>query len=393
MGGIFGNFVVMQGIGSVLLLIGFLVATTLLQQRASQQVLDVLDNLPDRVKGTELHQAACRYFLRRNVGNLFTSRAHVIPIWFLIVVVGGCASVCYFGAQMVAGSNVVPSYVLGGILATQPSAGSSLALQHYQSQTVFVGSMAFLAAYVWMIHQLINRINNDDMNPITYYFLSIRLLAACLVGGLSRHVVEAIPFLRDLSTVTIEGVDYPAGLAVLAFLIGWNPTLWIDELLIKVRDLIKTQIPSQRWPDKEKLPNNMSLMLLQGMVPDKVDRLNELNIDNVQKLASENPMVLWARTSYTLDLALDFVGQAQLALLFDEARLKELGTRGIRDIWTYALNIDSAAGITTLSTLLDVPEEFIRSHHRRMGQCPTLARLDELRRALHPVQAAGHPGP
>ncbi|HEX6703128.1 MAG TPA: hypothetical protein VF169_00090 [Albitalea sp.] len=383
------SFVHVQAIGSMLLLVGFLLATTALQQRASYQVLRLLENLPESVKATEIYAAARSHFERRDVGNLFTSRPHKIPIWFLVIVVGGCSFICYFGAELFASNDQKPSYVLGGIRAAEAGTSQSdiTALSRYQSETVFIGSMAFLAAYVWMINQLVNRINNEDMNPITYYFLSVRLLAACLVAGISRHVVEAVPPIRDsLISVTIDGRSFPAGLAILGFLIGWNPTLWIDELLVKVRDLIKSKIPSQRWPLKENLPCNMSLLMLQGMVPDKIDRLNELNIDNVQKLTAENPIVLWARTSYTLDLVLDFIDQAHLAVLFDEERLKNLRDQGVRDIWSYALNIETDAGRNTIAALLHVPMGLIEAHHRRMDECPTLVRLSQLRSALRPIE-------
>jgi hypothetical protein len=384
----FANFVHAQAIVSVVFLIAFLLATTALQQRTSKQASHVLDTLPPRVQETEIFGSARRYFGRREVGNLFTSGPHIIPIWFLVIVVAGCATVCYFGAELISQGPTAPNYVLGGIRATESltTETEKSDLRIYQSQTVFVLSMAFLAAYVWMIHQLVNRINNDDMNPITYYFLSVRLLAAILMAAISRHAVEGIPVLQGLLVIDKEGQKYPAGLAILAFLVGWNPTLWVDELLIKIRDLLKTAIPSQRWPKNEDLPTNMSLLMLQGMVPDKVDRLNELNIENVQKLSSENPIVLWARTSYTLDLILDFIGQAQLALLYEGKSLALLRGNGIRDIWGYALILEAPEGPAQIERLLDVPQLVANSHLERMHSCPTLARLSQLRASLLPVR-------
>ena len=373
-----------QAVCSVVLLIAFLIATTVFQQRATMQVNLVLDKLPPPIKATQLFASASRYFARRDIGNLFTSPVHAVPVWFLILVVSLCAFATYFGAEFFSKpfEPKVASYVLGGAYAT--SEVPLDVLNHYQSGTVFIGSTAFLGAYIWTISQLVNRINNDDMNPVTYYFMSIRILSACLVAGIARHIIEAVPYVGTHMSINVGAEKVPVGLAVLGFLIGWNPSLWINELLLKAGDFIKSQIPSQRWPERKNLPLNLTLLMLQGMVPDTIDRLNELNIDNCQKLASENPVIIWIRTSYTLELVVDWIAQAQLAIRFEQEALQMLRTMGIRDIFSYRAAIDDAASLKVVSANISVAEPVLVSHLQAIDACPEFARLAELRASLLP---------
>src|SRR5262249_8154497 len=152
-----------------------------------------------------------------------------IPIYFLVAVVFFCSLVSYFGAEFFRCENPckpTPSYVLGGAMAADPAA-DPIKLARFQSETVFIGTMAFLSAYVWVIGNLINRINNYDTSPITFYYLSVRILTACIVAGIARQIVAVIPLGNVLSGPNNE----PLLLAVLGFLIGWNPSLWTAELL------------------------------------------------------------------------------------------------------------------------------------------------------------------
>jgi hypothetical protein len=245
-----------------------------------------------------------------------------------------------------------------------------------------MASTAFLGAYIWTISQLVNRINNNDMNPMTYHFLSIRIISACLVAGIARHIFEAMPWLGE----RLEETAYhaPVRLAILGFLIGWNPTLWINEILMRAGDLIKTQIPSQRWPKKENLPLNLTLLMVQGMMPDTSDRLKELNIDNCQKLASENSVILWIRTSYTLELIIDWIGQAQLCVLFEHEILQKLRAMGVRDIFSYRIVIGAEISRDELSKSLEIPKSILLRQIESIDSCPCYARLAELRIALMP---------
>ncbi|HTQ14966.1 MAG TPA: hypothetical protein VMH86_13910 [Rhizomicrobium sp.] len=364
-----------QAVGSVLLLVGFLIASTLVQQRTVNRVSTVLKSHSGPIARTRLYLAAQEYYDRRNV-NLFTSPSHIVPVWFLIVTVAAGACFSFFGAEYFTGT-VAPSYPLGGAYAASGVTGE--ALTRYESSTVFIGVMAFLGAYVWMIARLTTRINNNDMSATTFYFLSIRLIAACLVAAVTRHIVEAIPVLRTL--VMYDGK--PVGLAALGFLIGWNPTLWIRELLLFISDWAKTKIPSQRWPAKENMPQNMMLPMIQGLVDDKIDRLNELDIDNCQDLAERNAILIWLRTPYTIELVVDWIAQAQLCILFEDDTVEKLRRAGIRTIFAYRDAIADDAGAAAVEELIKptVPLALLATHRVTIDAEPAFQQLKELRDA------------
>ncbi|ANQ84967.1 hypothetical protein dqs_1929 [Azoarcus olearius] len=380
------DFVYLHAIGSVGLLVGFLVATTLVQQRSSERIKDILDKVSEPVKETSSYKSADRYFKRREVVNLFTNKAHWIPVWFLILVVFSCSMVSYFGAGLIyADSQLVRSYVLGGAYASVDGGDvATNALRNYQSGTVFIGTMAFLGAYCWVIAQLMNRMNNDDMSPVSCYFLSVRIITACIVAGIARHIVEGASGLFTTAEGDVQGAlnAAPVRLAILGFLIGWNPTLWINELLVKLADLVRSKIPSQSWPRKENLPSNLSLLMIQGMVVDKIDRLMELNIDNCQKLAHDNPMVIWVKTSFSLNLIIDWIAQAKLCLLFEDDKLAALRRNGVRDIFQYVQSISDSAGLAAIENILQVPAALIEGHRRSIPMGQSYQELAELRRAL-----------
>ena len=373
----------LQAIGSVILLVGFLIATTLLQQRALHQSVDVLNSASDPIKSTRLFASAMDYLSRRQIPNLFVSPAHSVPIWFLIIVVLFCSIVSYFGAEFFRDSDTV-SYVLGGPLAAAPP-NDIKKLEQYQSSTVYVGTMAFLGAYIWTIAQLVMRMNTNDVSPITYYFLSVRILTACVVAGVARHMVEAIPGLREM---IYNNADAPVGLSVLGFLIGWNPTLWINQIAIWGSERLKRTIPSQRWPPQNSLPENMTLSMIQGLVDDKIARLLEIDIDNCQKLAQENAVLIWMRTPYSLELVADWVGQAQLCLLFEADEVEALRRVGIRDIFCYMAGVANEPTKAAIQSVLKIPIEILTNHLTAIATDPAFRRLAELRAALLPSSPA-----
>ena len=372
------NVIHVQAVGSVFLLCGFIIASTLLQQKAVTKSKELLETTTAEVKSTALYQSALLYMNRRHEAamNFFSNPAFAIPIYFLVLVVLFCSIVSYFGAEAFS-SGETPSYVLGGAAAANPGFDHAK-LAKFQSETVFIGSMAFLGAYVWVIGNLINRINNYDTSPITFYFLSVRILTACLVAGIARQIFEALPYHEILYNSDHE----PVGLAVLGFLIGWNPSLWTTELVERGSAFWKLGIPRQRWPKAENMPQNMTLSMIQGLVDDKISRLQELDVDNCQKLACENAVLIWLRTSYNLEVIVDWVAQAQLCVLYEPEKIQSLRANGIRDIFSYHDEISDAASLTAVQTIVQAPKEIIERHKTTLSACPVFQRLDELRKAL-----------
>ncbi len=386
-----------QGAGSVLLLVGFLIITTQLQTKAVAKLSIILDGCSDEVKGTGLFRSAWTFFERRKVVNPFITGDHAIATWFLVFVVFCGSVVAYFGAMLFAdphqADSLARSYVLGGAIAADPTATPG-EIQAYESQTLFIGTMAFIGAYIWTLYQLISRLNNDVVSPITYYMLSIQILAAVLVASMARHIVDAIPGFRE--TVFFEDGKAPVGLALLGFAIGWNPTLWINEIVVRAGQVLKIITPTQQFPDKEHFPSNMPLGLIVGLVDEKIERLREIDIDNCQKLAMENAVIIWTRSPYTFEVIIDWIAQAQLLMIVDSKNAVTLRKLGIANVFDYILALRDDAAVATLSTALDVPVALFGVHASAIRNNPAFQQLDELRHAIRvepkPLVAPGSIG-
>jgi hypothetical protein len=369
------HVVFIQAIASVVILCGFIIATTMLQQRALNRSNEVLATVQPKLRETALYAIAMDFLNRRRLTppGLF-SPVHAIPIWFLLMIVLFGSLLSFFGAELFP-TDTVPSYILGGALAADPQP-DLVKLESYQSGTVFLLSMTFLSAYVWTIATLVVRINNFDTSPVTFYFLSVRILTSLLVAVLIRHMIKVLP---DLPVID-ESMPY--GLAVLGFVIGWNPTLWIDEFMLRTADFLKQRIARQRRPDPGDMPQNMTLSMLQGMLDSESARLMELNIDNCQKLACENAILIWLRTPYNLDVIVDWIAQAQLFLLFEPNYLENLRRAGIRDVFAYYTILLNPAARAAAQAVAGVPPDIMEQHSAVLAQDPKFTKLGELRRAI-----------
>ena len=90
----------------------------------------------------------------------------------------------------------------------------------YQKGTFLVGSVAFVASYLYMLARLIERVNNNDIYPISYYYYIVRSVVAVLVAMILRHVVDLIP-----------GATASQAILIMAFAIGFVPDLFIVAMI------------------------------------------------------------------------------------------------------------------------------------------------------------------
>src|SRR5262249_21277204 len=129
-----------------------------------------------------------------------------------------------------------------------------------------------------------------------------------------------------------------------------------------ISDVLKQRIPMQRWPEGKELPENMTLSMIQGLQDGTIARLMELDIDNTQKLACDNAVLIWLRTSYKLELIVDWMAQAQLLRTLEADKVAALRSNGVRDIFCYVIAIQNDAGLTSIQRIINIPIEIIQKH-------------------------------
>ncbi|HWA90894.1 MAG TPA: hypothetical protein VG889_12715 [Rhizomicrobium sp.] len=378
-----------QAFFSIFVLGAFIVATNLLQRRALDRSAEVMRQTTRAVQTTHMFADASQYFARRSPPTQWDI-LHLLPFLFLLGITLFFSILSYYAAQF---HDVLkePSFVLGG--TTVYGRHSDVEVYNYQASSMFMISVAFLVAYIRVIAKLVERINTSDMRPISYYFLSVNMLTSVLVAIVTRHVAGALTPGEAMPTP-----DWV--LALMAFVIGWNPKLWLDTIWKKATDYFKIVDLKPRIPDKENLPQDMNLMMIQGLDSEKIERLEELGVHNCQDLAERNPVVLWLRTPFTLELLVDWMGQALLCLYFEDERIELLRQVGVRDVFGYmeglADDASMAAVVAVLNTAPAAPPadagaraprpaitaDMLKMHKRAIPLDPAFVQLRELRTAL-----------
>lgn len=252
-------------------------------------------------------------FARDRVTEQFAGRDYYTPVtmaWLLTMV--GFVGL-FYGADLVSFEGHIgkANFVLTGTAWSL----SEKEMQALRQRNMVVLVWGFLGAFLWASLHITRRLNTGDLAPSVYFSTAIRMILAPALSLTIAFLIEASP---DMIEKNVE-----ASLPAMAFLVGFFP----DEALIYLRQ----RVPIFESAGKH-AAHRLSLAMIEGITVFDRARLDELEINDAQNLATADLVEIMVRTPFSPGKVIDWIGQARLFLYYKED-IDALRRRQVRTIF------------------------------------------------------------
>jgi hypothetical protein len=233
----------------------------------------------------------------------------------------------------------------------------------FGTATALVLGAGFVGAYIWSIDYLILRIANFDLSPLSFLRTSGHVLMTVFVAWVLCQVVAAPGIQEKLAVAIVLGI---------AFVSGLYPSLGLNVLVDRLPNWLRLK---RDVPQAGEISRSFPLDLIDGIDPSIKFRLNQLEIAEVQNLATANPILLYIESPYGLLQVIDWMAQAQLLAELGPERFLQARAAGVRDMVAF-LELGASDGGRRLLAPLLVPE-------RDAGDEALQASFDSIAHKLH----------
>ena len=185
----------------------------------------------------------------------------VVPMLLFATIILFC-SILSFMALFRPDDLAQKSTLLGGLHVLKEGLGVD-EIKSYQSGTLVVAAIAFIGAYLALFNRLLNQINNNDIYPISFHYYSVWLITAMTLAAVMRHLAS------------VFSINDSEVLLAIALAIGAMPAPFFTAFVHWA--FSKLNISGDKDdPNRESMPTNLNLLMIDGLANEKIDRLAEL---------------------------------------------------------------------------------------------------------------------
>jgi hypothetical protein len=343
-----------------LLLAGFLPALIMVsvhhkKRRGGQRIAFLQHDL--ELAGDRYFELFAKYKKRNLDGN---SRADFNVASFPIICI---TAICVFFAAIL----VFTSYFV-----TDPNSCSMfLEVMQYANgcghayPTLVAVSFAYLGWYAWAVSGVFSRLVTMEFMSGSLYALLSRLVLSIIVAAVLYNIWDDVARAAQVTTGWVK-----ADPAFIGFFTGLFPVQTLNYFLKSVRRL--GIFPEPAIPTK-------SLELIEGISAWRMFRLYDFGLDDCENLAVANPIELYEATNLPLLEIIDWISQAQLAVMVDIKMFLYLQRNGVRTAADFERLAGPSASRTVLADLMKLTGDHIAALRQIMLASPNFCRLKALR--------------